>query len=82
MIHIKYHPLSYEDEEPEVKLKKPRVKERTIKEVLKLVAEWRDIHNAKKITLELAAQEVGLSKKTLDDYYQQIKLAETYLFDF
>ena len=40
-----------------------------------MVAEWRDIHSAKKVTLETAAQEVGLPKKTLDDYYQQIKLA-------
>lgn len=49
---------------------------------MRLVSEWRDTHTSKKITLELAAQEVGLPKKTLDDYYQQIKLAETYLFDF
>ena len=82
-IYIRYQPkCDQEDEEQETKPKKHRVKERTIKEVLKLVAEWRDIHSSKKCKLELAAQEVGLPKKTLDDYYQQIKLAETYEFDF
>ena len=35
-----------------------------------------------KVTLDVSAKMIGLSKKTLDDYYLQIKLAESYGFDF
>lgn len=57
-------------------------KERTIHDVLMKVAEWRKINKVDKVSFEVAAQQVGLSRKTLDDYYLQIKLAETYGFDF
>ena len=33
-------------------------------------------------TLESAANKVGLAKKTLDDYYYQLRQAEYYGFDF
>ena len=33
-------------------------------------------------TLESAAAQVGLSKKTLDDYYHQLKQADYYGFNF
>jgi hypothetical protein len=39
------------------------------------VAEWRKISETQKVTLDVSAKMVGLSKKTLDDYYLQIKLA-------
>lgn len=50
--------------------------EKTVKEILQKVAEWRKIHNEsnKKITLEQAASMVGLCKNTLEDYFIQIKL--------
>lgn len=32
--------------------------------------------------MESAASRVGLSKKTLDDYYYQLRLAEQFGFDF
>ena len=34
------------------------------------------------MTLEEAANIIGVPKSTLDDYYVQIKLAEKYGFDF
>lgn len=46
------------------------------------MSEWRQISEVKKCTLEAAAKLIGLSKKTLDDYYSQIKLGESYNFDF
>ena len=36
----------------------------------------------KKINLEQAAKIVGISKKSLDDYYYQLRLGEKYSFDF
>jgi hypothetical protein len=33
-------------------------------------------------TLEAAAKEVGVAKKTLDDYKTQIRLGKNYNFDF
>ena len=33
-------------------------------------------------TLETAAKEIGIAKKTLDDYKTQIRLAEEFKFDF
>lgn len=46
------------------------------------MALWRSIHASKGITLEEAAREVALPKKTLDDYFYQIKQGEHYNFDF
>lgn len=34
------------------------------------------------MTLEEAAKQIDISKKTLDDYHSQIRLAEQYGFDF
>lgn len=33
-------------------------------------------------TLETAAQKVGYAKKTLDDYFNQLRMAQYYKFDF
>ena len=33
-------------------------------------------------TLEEAAKKVGIAKKTLDDYFNQMKMAHGYNFDF
>ncbi len=47
---------------------------------------WREIHqsknNLKKVSLQEAARIVGLPKKSLDDYYYQLRLGEKYDFDF
>ncbi|EGR32723.1 hypothetical protein IMG5_072670, partial [Ichthyophthirius multifiliis] len=68
-----------------------RVKERQIQYVKEKVDEWRKLYqngytNQKgenlKLNLDLAASMVGLSRKTLDDYFSQIKKAEKLGFDF
>lgn len=68
-------------------MKKPRekrVKERAIGYVLEKVKEWRNLFkngiadqrgNVKKVNLDVAASMVGLSRKTLDDYYKYIRKA-------
>lgn len=59
---------------------KKRIKERVIGDVIDKVVKWRQLHdgteeNGRKvqIPLDIAAQRVGISKKTLDDYLFQIK---------
>ncbi len=55
-------------------------------EVIEIVKRWREIHqsknNLKKVSLQEAARIVGLPKKSLDDYYYQLRLGEKYDFDF
>ena len=53
--------------------KKKRINDRSIKEVLEKVAEWRKIQEENGITLEEAAKWIDMPKKTLDDYFYQIK---------
>ncbi len=44
---------------------------------------WRQMHRGTdKKNLDVAADILGLSRKTLDDYYLQIRRAEQYGFDF
>lgn len=63
--------------------KNKRTKERTISEVVQKVALWRKLYNgfyeqhSGQIitkTLEDGAKQIGISKKTLDDYLSQIRL--------
>ncbi|CAK66831.1 unnamed protein product (macronuclear) [Paramecium tetraurelia] len=62
-----------------------RVKERSVQMAVEKVEEWRHLFengkvdnqgNLKKLTLQQAAEEVGIPKKTLEDYYQLIKKAK------
>jgi len=52
------------------------------------VKKWRDLHNygdknhKKRLNLQDAAKIVGVSKKSLDDYYCQLRLGELYNFKF
>ena len=51
------------------------------------VKKWRKLHDKKskdseKMSFEDAAKTVGFSKKSLDDYYCQLRLAEKFDFDF
>lgn len=68
-----------------------RVKERYIEKVREKVAEWRGMHeigvkdyngNCEKLNLDQAANQIGISRKTLDDYYLQLRRAEQLGFDF
>ncbi|CAD8159895.1 unnamed protein product [Paramecium octaurelia] len=62
-----------------------RVKERSVQMAAEKVKEWRYLFkngkcdsqgNLKKLTLQQAAEEVGIPKKTLEDYHQLIKKAK------
>jgi len=67
---------------------KSKSRERTVGEVLELVKRWRDLHihgditSKQRLNLQDAAKAIGVSKKSLDDYYCQLRLGEFYNFDF
>ena len=69
---------------------KKRPKERNILDVINRVKEWRKLYQGYyredgifvQYSLEIAAQLVGISKKTLDDYLYQLKSAKKYGFNF
>jgi hypothetical protein len=50
-----------------------REKERKIGEVVIKVSAWRRLYSEHRVTLETAAEKVGISKKSLDDYFLQLK---------
>ena len=67
-----------------------RVKERELAVIIHKVKKWRDLYRGYigqdgkriKYSLEDAAKQVHLPKKTLDDYLQQLKMGKRYGFDF
>lgn len=69
---------------------KGKTKEKKIGEVVEKVALWRRFYtgfydergNFIQKPLEQAAGEVGIAKKTLDDYLLQIRCGKKYGFDF
>eukprot|EP00826_Nyctotherus_ovalis_P065190 TRINITY_DN9578_c0_g2_i8.p1 TRINITY_DN9578_c0_g2~~TRINITY_DN9578_c0_g2_i8.p1 ORF type:complete len:232 (-),score=104.27 TRINITY_DN9578_c0_g2_i8:197-892(-) len=69
---------------------KKRPKERKISYVINKVMEWRKLYAGMidnngqiiKYSLEEAADKVGISKKSLDDYMLQLRLGKKYGFDF
>jgi hypothetical protein len=79
---------SSQEREGSAEKKDGRSKERTIGETVELVKRWRELHlyghNAlrRRLNLQDAAKLVGVSKKSLDDYYCQLRLGEFYGFDF
>ena len=62
--------------------------DRTIEEVIEIVKKWRDlwaevdIYGKKCHTLESAAQRVGITRRTLEDYNYQIQQGQSFSFDF
>lgn len=65
--------------------RKERNPERTIGEAIESVRRWRNAQKrtgSKKVSLVDAARMVGVSKKTLDDYFGQLRLGEFYGFDY
>lgn len=54
-----------------------------LRSVLENVKLWRHLHTKnKKLSLTEAAKLIGISKKTLDDYFLQLRLGELYGFPF
>ena len=64
--------------------KSKRANEKRIGYIIRKVFEWKGFrkYTENKISLIDAAKEVGLSKKTLDEYFNQIKEGKKYNFDF
>ena len=63
-----------------------RGNERTIKEAIMLVTKWMDQQNKlggrKYYSLKQSANDLKIPKKTLDEYFRQIKFGLKYNFDF
>ena len=68
----------------EDKNKKHKEKERKIKNAIECVKVWRGIYeeSGHKVSLMEAAKTMKISKKSLDDYFLQLRLGELYGFDF
>ncbi len=70
--------------------KRKRTKERKIGQIIDQVGTWRRYYNGYtdyhgrvvKLSLEEAAAKVGIPKKSLDDYFLQLRLGKKYGFDF
>ena len=73
-----------EKEKIEKSNKCKRSKEKRIGYIVKKVFYWKGLrkHSDLKMSLKDAADSVGLSKKTLDEYFNQIKEGRNYGFDF
>ena len=77
-------------ESPEIGEKARRSKERRIVSVVKKVYMWRKMYtgfqddkgNYYKFTLEGAAEKIGISKKSLDDYLIQLRAGRNLGFNF
>lgn len=56
-----------------------RIKERYVGEAHELVSRWRQLYasrtDGKRLTLDQAAELVGVPRKTLEDYHYQLKRA-------
>ena len=59
-----------------------RGKERTIEEAIFLVHKWKKIKKLKKVSLDKAAEEIKMSKKTLGEYDRDINKGVRHNFDF
>ena len=65
-------------------------RERTIGYVVEKVTQWRRLYNGfydenfyhHRMSLEAAAQRVGISKKSLDDYLAQLRAGRQFGYDF
>lgn len=78
---LKFDDTSFSEVASEKKNTRGRNKERTIKEVLKCLKEWRGNCDSN-VKLYSLAEKIGVPKKTLDDYYSSCKLGCVFGFDF
>lgn len=86
---IKQKEVDVEQMSP-AELANQRNKERSIGFIIEKVTQWRKLYNGyydekqelKRMSLEDAANKVGVSKKSLDDYLSQIRLGRYNGFDF
>ena len=70
--------------------KQSRTKERSIRYIIEKVSQWRKLYNGymdenhvlRRMSLEEAADKVGVSKKSLDDYLSQLRQGRALGFNF
>jgi hypothetical protein len=62
--------------------KKPKEAERVIGQVITAVKIWRGLYESKRCNLTNAAKVVGISKKSLDDYFLVLRVGEILGYDF
>lgn len=62
--------------------KKLKESERGIGQVITAVKIWRGLYESRRCNLTKAAKIVGISKKSLDDYYLVLRIGEIWCFDF
>lgn len=80
----------YDDDSKDSARGSKRTKERKIGFIIEKVARWRNLYNGVqnsrgetiRLTLEEAATQVGISKKSLDDYLLQLRFGRKYGFNF
>lgn len=80
----------YDDDSKDSGRGSKRTKERKIGFIIEKVARWRNLYNGVqnsrgdtiRLTLEEAATQVGISKKSLDDYLLQLRFGRKYGFNF
>ena len=74
-------------EKASIESKHKKVKERTIGQAIQAVRTWRRLYDTadqqgrRMYTLEEAARKVQVLKKTLDDYFVQIRIALQFSFN-
>ena len=78
------NPSFFDENEEEEKKGSGRVREKTIGFAIIKVCKWEKIRekSKNKITLDDAAKSIGMAKKTLDDYKNQIKEGKKNNFNF
>lgn len=83
---LPWSPAESPEQTPRPEESKDRDRSRTIGDIMKYVYQWRDIAengiNGVKVNLQEAALYTGVPKKSLDDYYYQLRVGEKYNFDF
>ena len=62
--------------------KRTREPQRNIGQVILMTKIWRELHETKSWSLIEAAKLVGISKKSLDDYYLILRQGVIYGFDY
>lgn len=70
------------EEKSSVREKRVKQHEKTIEEALFRTKHWRMLHEVSNFSLKNAAKYVGISKKTLDDYFLVLRVGEELGYNF
>lgn len=79
-LHIKFNKQEIADINS--KIGKGGIRERSLFEMLELLNEWRDLKATQGFSLESASIELGVARKSLDDYMRIVNHAKKMNFNF